>query len=83
MSIAADKNSAEPRAPLYPELLHLTPASTLADLPHQDFQVKAATIGQEVSKEFDRRPDLAGAMIFNDAGHIGMISRHNFFKQML
>jgi signal transduction histidine kinase/CheY-like chemotaxis protein len=63
-------------------LVHLTPESTLAELPSHDYQVAASTLGHEVAAEFDRHTDLPGVIVRTGDVLMGMISRQHFFQQM-
>jgi signal transduction histidine kinase/CheY-like chemotaxis protein/HPt (histidine-containing phosphotransfer) domain-containing protein len=67
---------------LYPQLLLLTPESTLAELPSHDFQVGPNTLGQAVASEFEDRPDLPGVILGQGEGVIGIISRARFYRLM-
>jgi len=67
---------------LYLGLAHLTPDSTLADLPSHDYQISSCVIGHEVAAEFERRNDLPGVIVCRGSAMLGMISRQMFFQQM-
>jgi hypothetical protein len=58
---------------------HLTPDSTLAELPSYDFEVDDGTLGCQVAEEFERRPDLPGVIIRQGTRRVSMVSRQTFF----
>jgi signal transduction histidine kinase len=64
-----------------PQLASLGPKSTLGDLPNHDFQVFPSTPGHVVAQEFDRRPDLPGAIVLCVDGP-QLISRSAFLRLM-
>ena len=64
------------------DLIHLNADSVLSDLPSHDFQVEAATLGQEVNTELERLPELPGVIVCSGVNVVGMISRSHFFQQM-
>jgi signal transduction histidine kinase len=66
---------------LLPQLTDLGPRSTLGDLPNHDFQVFPNTPGHVIAQEFDRRPDLPGAIVSFAEGP-QLISRPAFLKLM-
>ena len=61
-------------------LPHLTPDSTLAELPSGDFEVDVSTLGQQVAAEFERRPDVPGVIIRRGTERVHMVSRRTFFR---
>jgi signal transduction histidine kinase/DNA-binding response OmpR family regulator/HPt (histidine-containing phosphotransfer) domain-containing protein len=67
---------------LYPELTKLHPGATLAELSSHDFKVGPSETGQAILLEFERRPDLPGAVVVGPDGNVGMISRVGFFRQI-
>ncbi|NJL83745.1 MAG: chemotaxis protein [Chloroflexaceae bacterium] len=62
--------------------LHLTPDSTLSDLPTHRYRVAATTLTQSVESEFLERPELPGVIVTDAEAIIGVISRQKFFEQM-
>lgn len=62
------------------KLDNLTLDSTLADLPTHDFQVSLTTLGEVVSKEFQKHPERPGVLITDEGQLVGMISRTLFFE---
>jgi two-component system, sensor histidine kinase and response regulator len=65
---------------LVQKLDNLTLDSTLADLPTHDFKVNLTTLGEVVSKEFQKHPERPGVMIIDEGQLVGMISRTLFFE---
>lgn len=63
-------------------LARLTPNATLADLPHQDFQVEGDTLGQVVAAQFKAQPELPGVIVVEGAKILGVISQRKFFERM-
>ena len=61
---------------------HLTPESTLADLPCHDFEVEASVLGHVVDAHFERHVDLPGVIVREGADLVGVIPRQAFFQQM-
>jgi signal transduction histidine kinase len=56
--------------------------STLADLPTASWVVDAATPTDRVKAEFDRRPDLAGAIVLREGKLAGVVARDTFFRRL-
>ena len=56
--------------------------STLADLPTASWVVDVATPTDLVKAEFDRRPDLPGAIVFGEGGLAGIVARDTFFRRL-
>jgi len=48
---------------VYPALVHLQPASPLADLSPHHYQVSPTRLGNEVTAAFARRPELPGVIV--------------------
>jgi PAS domain S-box-containing protein len=65
---------------IHPRLDGLTLGSMLADLPLHDFQVSSHTLGQVMIAEFQKRPDLPGAIVSDNQQLVGVISRTRFFE---
>jgi signal transduction histidine kinase len=64
---------------LLPQLAELGPRATLGDLPNYDFQVFPNTPGRVLAEEFDRRPELPGAVVLCADGP-QLVSRPAFLK---
>jgi len=56
--------------------------STLADLPAIAWVVDSATPTHLVKAEFDRRPDLPGAIVFLDGKLSAIVARDTFFRRL-
>ncbi|MEC4802997.1 MAG: hypothetical protein SAJ12_09790 [Jaaginema sp. PMC 1079.18] len=64
------------------DLSHITPQSTLGDLPLDDFQVSPHILGRAIAHQLNQRPELPGVIIADCQGILGMISRRNCKAQM-
>ncbi len=56
--------------------------STLADLPAVAWVVDAATPTDLVKAEFDRRPNLPGAIVLSEGKLFGVVARDTFFRRL-
>ena len=56
--------------------------STLADLPAVAWVVDAATPTDLVKTEFDRRPNLPGAIVLSGGKLFGVVARDTFFRRL-
>ncbi len=56
--------------------------STLADLPTASWVVDASTPTDVVKAEFDRRPDLPGAIVRCEGRLAGIVARDTFFRRL-
>ncbi len=56
--------------------------STLADLPSVTWVVDAATPTDLVKAEFDRRPELPGAIVLAEGRLSGIVARDTFFRRL-
>ena len=56
--------------------------STLADLPAVAWVVDVATPTELVKAEFDRRPDLPGAIVLAEGKLFGVVARDTFFRRL-
>src|SRR5262245_3123009 len=56
--------------------------STLADLPCHDYRVSADTRTSIVADELNRRPELPGVIVADDAGLLGVVSRSQYLDSL-
>jgi signal transduction histidine kinase len=63
-------------------LAHLTPTSTLAELPAVEFCVEDSVLGQFVAEELERRREAPGVIILSRGEFAGMLARDSFFQHM-
>ncbi len=64
------------------EFLQIDVNSRLAELSTEAMSVEATTPTCEIQEEFERRPDLPGAIIFDGDAMVGVISRETFFRRL-
>jgi hypothetical protein len=62
---------------------HLTPSSTVADLPLHDCKVDSDTLGEVVAEQFERHPTLPGVIVVDHYQLLGIISRQSFQRRMM
>jgi signal transduction histidine kinase len=63
-------------------LAHLTPTSTLAELPAVEFSVDESVLGSFVAEQFERRREAPGVIILSRGQFAGMLARPAFFQHM-
>jgi signal transduction histidine kinase/DNA-binding response OmpR family regulator len=67
---------------LWQAMTHLTPQSTLAELPASDFHIEAEAPGRVLAEVFEQHPQLPGAVVTSGGAIVGMISRAGYFRTM-
>jgi hypothetical protein len=60
----------------------ITPDSTLHELPTENVEVPITFPIPRLAELFEARPGLAGVMIVDDVGFVGMLSRQTFTQEM-
>ena len=67
---------------IHAQFNHLTPESTLADLPVSACRLNADVQGHRVGQELEQDPELPGVLIMDGRKLLGMISRERYLEHL-